>query len=173
MGVVVGPVTKAVLRERALNGEITHDTLITRSGTDQWMTADRVKGLLSPATAEEMALLVGNSVAVPTDTPVQRKALTSRQITLYGGLAWTLVAAGLVIAFARSHQSDPQRSSNVMIEATQPSALPTVNSEADRRNEHHRVIMDALKNNTDSRKVQESLDKIDRDHGVDPNRRYR
>jgi len=54
MGVHMGPYTAAEFRQRALAGEITHDTLVTRSGTDDWVTADRVKGLLLPPLPHEM-----------------------------------------------------------------------------------------------------------------------
>lgn len=49
MGDTVGPLTSAELRERALSGQITAETLVTKDGTDRWVTADRVAGLLDPA----------------------------------------------------------------------------------------------------------------------------
>ncbi len=49
MGDAIGPLTSVELRERALSGQIGPETLISRDDTDQWVTADRVSGLLDPA----------------------------------------------------------------------------------------------------------------------------
>ena len=47
MGLVRGPVDSRTLRELAVDGEITRDTFVRRQDGD-WITADRVKGLLQP-----------------------------------------------------------------------------------------------------------------------------
>ncbi len=49
MGETVGPLTSVELRERALSRQITAETLVTKDGTDRWVTANRVSGLLDPA----------------------------------------------------------------------------------------------------------------------------
>lgn len=192
MGEIIGPLTAAELRKRALNGEITHDTLITRSGTKDWITADRVKGLLADATAEESAEAARNArassgtpdsgrgrdtVAVPKNSTARTRLLTPREVTLLWGLGCTCVFVVFVILSTLARQNESQRISTTPYASTieAPQTIPSTSStsEDDRRREHYRAAMDALNNNTDSRKVQESLDKVDRDHGVDPNRRYR
>lgn len=60
MGDTIGPLSGAELRERAINGQITADTLISRDGTDKWIFADRVNGLLD---------IVPESTAKPSERP--------------------------------------------------------------------------------------------------------
>lgn len=54
MGEKIGPFNASELRQRAVAGELTHDTLVTRTGTEDWVTADRVKGLLAPPSKDEL-----------------------------------------------------------------------------------------------------------------------
>ena len=51
MGTTIGPISDTKLRENALKGQITAETLIRRDGTDRSVTADRVNGLLDPPPA--------------------------------------------------------------------------------------------------------------------------
>ena len=50
MGLERGPVDSRTLRELAVNGEINRDTFVRRQDGD-WITADRVRGLLQPLNA--------------------------------------------------------------------------------------------------------------------------
>lgn len=85
----VGPLTGGELRERARQGQISRETLVSKDGTDRWVTADRVQGLLSDAelaawaeanqsTAPSMALppVINNptpSDSLPTSQTVSTK----------------------------------------------------------------------------------------------------
>ena len=45
MGETVGPLSTSEFREHATDGRIQPDTPVTRDGTDDWVSADRIKGL--------------------------------------------------------------------------------------------------------------------------------
>lgn len=48
MGEEYGPITAKELQEIAESGTISPDTLVRKAGLDDWVTADRVKGLFTP-----------------------------------------------------------------------------------------------------------------------------
>jgi len=45
MGETVGPLSPSELRDHAIDGRVQPDSLVTRDGTDDWVSADRIKGL--------------------------------------------------------------------------------------------------------------------------------
>jgi hypothetical protein len=45
MGETVGPLSTSEFREHAADGRVQPDSLVTRDGTDDWVSADRIKGL--------------------------------------------------------------------------------------------------------------------------------
>lgn len=197
MGVIIGPLSRAEMRDRVLRGEINHDTLVSKVDMESWVTADRVSGLLSPATPEEIARNKGHdggalanslhtsqaifTAGAPAQLQTSKQMLTPGELRLLRKVFVCIVVvyAGIAITGTLVRQNDPPQSGYRVIESTTPSSSRTTpssstsfNSEDDRLRGHQRVIIDGLRNNTDSRTVQESLHKVDRDHGVDPNRRY-
>ena len=63
MGETVGPLTGGELRERALQGQISGETLIGKDGSDRWVRADRVQGLMDAPTDVELATSIQENKA--------------------------------------------------------------------------------------------------------------
>ena len=60
MGETIGPISTAELRERAMNGQISDDTLIRKDGVANWVSADRVAGLFDQS--QPTAVVSSNAV---------------------------------------------------------------------------------------------------------------
>ena len=77
----VGPLTGGELRERALQGQISPETLVSKDGTDRWVTADRVQGLLAPLSDAELAAWAeaNQSTAPSINNPTPSDSLPTSQ----------------------------------------------------------------------------------------------
>ncbi|MCA9108550.1 MAG: DUF4177 domain-containing protein [Planctomycetaceae bacterium] len=65
-GKTIGPLTGVDLLKLAADGQITAETLIKRNGTDRWVTADCITGLLGSTSS--------------TESPQEPKAAASRSV---------------------------------------------------------------------------------------------
>jgi len=91
MDETVGPLSPSEFREHATDGRINPDTLVTRDGTDNWVSASRIKGLFATNDDdgyEEVSAVVDEGAQSPSSTSTSRTALSS----LYA--AWNSVSNG-------------------------------------------------------------------------------
>ena len=69
LGETIGPLTSLEIRKCAQNGQIKSDTLVTRDGTDRWVTADRVAGLFDSAPSPVIPQALQNTPSRTVQSP--------------------------------------------------------------------------------------------------------
>ncbi len=91
MGEEIGPISAKELKDAAESGAISPDTLVRKAGMDDWVTADRVKGLFTPSSKQSTKTVVQvhpqknsqhdaegtNTVSVSKDNPSESDSTTS------------------------------------------------------------------------------------------------
>lgn len=99
MGEKIGPFTGSEMRQRALDGEISHDTLVTRTGTEDWVTADRVKGLLSPPSETETEKMEPDAEEVSNSNEAESQEFQQTLSPKEKEFVFKVILAGSVIVF--------------------------------------------------------------------------
>ena len=85
MGEMIGPLTSDEFRERALSGQVTAETLVTKEGTDRWIRADHVAGLFDLAPTSKPSPSPPDVAAIDDDGNYEEANLIEDNVAIFKG----------------------------------------------------------------------------------------
>lgn len=105
MGSEIGPVSSAALKEAARDGTITPDTFVRKVNSEDWVLAERVRGLFQSFQSKSISDREQHAnptppTSAPRDVPTSNQ--TSELPAWYFRFSWTVaagVAAGFLVGF--------------------------------------------------------------------------